>query len=380
MLSDKDYREILNTVYSVNRCEDRERFLDTLIPSLVHIFHADCVTFQIIEGCPFQIQVVESRSFKPENASRLSEDTFYPQLYKDNFYQVSPLLKEALASTKTVLKIGESITLKEWERSDFYTNFMVPQHLYWEMFLAMRWQYLLNGMITVWRSRDQKDYDNCDIEKAAILTPHIVIATRNNSIISRHIGQQSNVSASEDDNLEGIILLDHKLHPLYFDKKARELCNNLVETNKLSKYENECPVPASVNGECSELLDLLKTGGYTFLWPRQRTLNAANGQSINMECSLVWKTDIINSRPNFIVTLRVDDQPKSRQPSNTLSKRERDIVYYLNQGFSYSEIGEKLCISKLTVHTHIKNIYRKLGVKRRFDLYQYGNLRGTTIQ
>lgn len=274
MLSDKDYRDILNTIYAVNRCEDRESFLNTLIPSLVNIFNADCVTFQLIQGNPFQIHIVESRSFKPDSAYRLSEDKFYPQLYKENFYQMSPLLKEALSSTKTVMKIGESITLKEWERSDFYTNFMVPQRLYWEMFLALRWQHTLNGMITVWRARNRGDYDNSDIEKAEILTPHMVIATRNISVISsisRPANQQTNVVNIESDTREGLILLDHKFRPLYFDNKARQICENLVETNKLCKYENEYPIPVCVTRECSELLDLLKKGEHTVLWPRQHT-------------------------------------------------------------------------------------------------------------
>jgi DNA-binding NarL/FixJ family response regulator len=54
-----------------------------------------------------------------------------------------------------------------------------------------------------------------------------------------------------------------------------------------------------------------------------------------------------------------------------LSKREFDIIYYLNKGLSYTEIGEKLFISKLTVHTHVKNIYRKLGAKNRIEMYRY---------
>jgi DNA-binding NarL/FixJ family response regulator len=37
---------------------------------------------------------------------------------------------------------------------------------------------------------------------------------------------------------------------------------------------------------------------------------------------------------------------------------------------SDDEIGEKLYISRQTVHTHIKNIYRKLGARSRIELYR----------
>jgi DNA-binding NarL/FixJ family response regulator len=53
-----------------------------------------------------------------------------------------------------------------------------------------------------------------------------------------------------------------------------------------------------------------------------------------------------------------------------LSRREIDVIYYLTRGLSDDEIAEKLYISRQTVHTHIKNIYRKLGAKSRIELYR----------
>ena len=48
-----------------------------------------------------------------------------------------------------------------------------------------------------------------------------------------------------------------------------------------------------------------------------------------------------------------------------LSPREREILMYLEEGSTYNEIAEYLCISPHTVHTHIKNIYEKLHAKGR---------------
>lgn len=53
--------------------------------------------------------------------------------------------------------------------------------------------------------------------------------------------------------------------------------------------------------------------------------------------------------------------------SDILSKRERDILKYIEEGLSYSEIGSSLCISPHTVHSHIKNIYGKLEATSRRD-------------
>ena len=80
-----------------------------------------------------------------------------------------------------ILKLGESISLKDWERTDMYNSFIAPQNLYWEMFLSLRWKNNLEGMITLWRSKDQGNYEGSDMLKAELLAPHLSVAARNAS-------------------------------------------------------------------------------------------------------------------------------------------------------------------------------------------------------
>lgn len=49
------------------------------------------------------------------------------------------------------------------------------------------------------------------------------------------------------------------------------------------------------------------------------------------------------------------------QVSGKLSNREIQVVSLFVKGFSEEEIGERLFISKSTVHNHTTNIYSKLG-------------------
>lgn len=48
-----------------------------------------------------------------------------------------------------------------------------------------------------------------------------------------------------------------------------------------------------------------------------------------------------------------------------LTKREHEILELLIEGLSYKEIAEKCFISKETLNSHIKNVYRKLNVHSR---------------
>jgi len=52
-----------------------------------------------------------------------------------------------------------------------------------------------------------------------------------------------------------------------------------------------------------------------------------------------------------------------KNPFSTLSKREVEIVRLITQEFSNNDIAEQLEISKRTVETHRKNIFKKTKVK-----------------
>ena len=375
-LTGKDYRDILNLVYLANRCEDTESFINMLFPSIMQVFHAECATFQLIKGYPEHIEIVESRSFRTDSIN-IYEDKFYPVLYKGSFYQYSPLLKQAISSPKTILKFGDSISFRDWERSDFYNNFMLPQQLYWELFLTLRWKNKLEGMVTLWRSKKQPDYEDREVVKAAMLASHFGVAVHNIYLISQ-INTRKNHSLSADEaNSEGLLWLDHEFTPSFFNAEARNICLQLLSKmscNTSDLEEGEFPVPSCIIKDCSDLLDLLKTEEQPILSPKERTVLTGSGKKFRIECSLIWKADQINSMPNFIVTLSdLSDEKKleaALQDRFQLSRRELDVIYYLTRGLSDDEIGEKLCISRQTVHTHIKNIYKKLGVKSRIELYR----------
>jgi DNA-binding NarL/FixJ family response regulator len=59
--------------------------------------------------------------------------------------------------------------------------------------------------------------------------------------------------------------------------------------------------------------------------------------------------------------------PTKTNTSETLTKREEEILGFLAQGYFYKEIAGSLSISVETVRTHIRNIYEKLQVRTRTE-------------
>ncbi|PWC31272.1 response regulator transcription factor [Azospirillum sp. TSO35-2] len=67
------------------------------------------------------------------------------------------------------------------------------------------------------------------------------------------------------------------------------------------------------------------------------------------------------------IVRRVQGTPPAANepPPPALTEREIDILWGIAKGFTYGDIAERLGISRNTVMTHIKNIYRKLEVNSR---------------
>lgn len=90
----------------------------------------------------------------------------------------------------------------------------------------------------------------------------------------------------------------------------------------------------------------------------------------------VSKTIIRNTRNHPKVAMTVMQEsaveffPSTKERFMLLSEREKEIVSLLVKGASKKEIAMGLHIAVSTVETHVKNIYKKLGVKKMTELTQ----------
>lgn len=64
------------------------------------------------------------------------------------------------------------------------------------------------------------------------------------------------------------------------------------------------------------------------------------------------------------------DEEDNCEPT-VLTERENEITALIASGFTNREIGEKLHLSHHTIHTHRRNILKKLGVKSASELTVY---------
>ena len=70
------------------------------------------------------------------------------------------------------------------------------------------------------------------------------------------------------------------------------------------------------------------------------------------------------------IALNKEFDPENCEPTS-LTERENEITALIASGFTNKEIGVKLYLSHHTIHTHRKNILKKLGIKSTSELTVY---------
>jgi len=64
------------------------------------------------------------------------------------------------------------------------------------------------------------------------------------------------------------------------------------------------------------------------------------------------------------------------QPTNTLTRREWQILTLVSEGMSNAEIAQRLWVTEQTVKFHLSNVYRKLGVSNRTQASRWVRING----
>ena len=89
--------------------------------------------------------------------------------------------------------------------------------------------------------------------------------------------------------------------------------------------------------------------------------------TVQGDAHLPWHGDVADSVRAVAAFLGVPQPPREAQPEGVgeLSEREREVLHLVAEGLSDSEIAERLVLSPHTVHRHVANIRRKLGLHSR---------------
>jgi DNA-binding NarL/FixJ family response regulator len=87
-------------------------------------------------------------------------------------------------------------------------------------------------------------------------------------------------------------------------------------------------------------------------------------------------TNDISSALRALVAGDTTVETQSGDETRKLSRRQKELMLMLNQGFSNRDIAGKMDISEHTVKVHLWRLFRKLGVNSRTQALAFGRANG----
>jgi DNA-binding NarL/FixJ family response regulator len=143
-----------------------------------------------------------------------------------------------------------------------------------------------------------------------------------------------------------IILLDISLP----DMDGLQLCERIRVKNKHSKI-----IGLTSTNEAGIITGLLQRGGNGYV------LKNMERSELIESIRTVLKNKVYLSAAANDKVLEQFQSGKPADHSIVLTRREREILLLLADGFNGPQIAEKLFLSPLTVETHRKNLFRKFN-------------------
>ena len=366
-----DRNDLEDILKIVNLCMARVKTgcLDTrdLLIEMLNVFRSDDAQFfpsnQSFDG----VDLTNSYSIKESSADLVK--------YIEYYWRYDPLYSAQFSPipTNRVFKTDDIISYSQLKKLDYYREYL--QRINWFGELVIR---LCNddgfwGAISLSRSPKQPFFNHADVHKAEFLLPYLINTFEATMFLARIIGEHKVLEQWLESKSDGIILLDTKLHSLFYNDKARQFCLSLLgmKMEDLSKHQStDIAVPGAIVEDCKYLTRMFESQG---VFPHNRIINTKYGERYYIKYTLISQSYPEITIPCFIVhinklTICDDETEVLLLKDYKLSAREEIIAQYTGLGLTNKEIAEKLDISLFTVQCHLRNIFEKTGIKRRTQL------------
>ena len=259
---------------------------------------------------------------------------------------------------KSVISILDIMPYKDFENTEYYTDFLKKDNLYYEIAMPLRIGSSILGGIGVFNPKECGNFTSKDIAILEKLSK-IISTSLNNYIITKDLVDKENLFTDLTyQNPMGIIVLRNNNSICYYNDHAKEYCldilNGKITTNPV-KY----------------VLDtLFIEGNFKKNSSSNSMYRNVNNYNITIVPSLITRVSLgIESFTYVYIAKNTVSLNNSFDYSKyKLTNREMEIVDLVFMGYSNKDIANELVISYNTVKTHIDNIFRKLNVDNRSAL------------
>jgi DNA-binding CsgD family transcriptional regulator len=364
----QDYQRILGLVRSLDPAEEPAHVREAITITLMEMFGAYGGLFVL--GDPATGRLI------PTNSTLVNVDKNYYDQYVRYYWRFDPVHNAVSNGSRAAFRFSDTHPPSLRLKREFYNGFLCPQDIGAELVVCLRADNKLSGSVSLFRSTRDEDFAYRDVERAQIVSSYVSSIFRNAALVSRLLEEKARFEAMCESLGEGIIVLDHRLDARFWNTRASEICRLVpqeVSVHICHFGDRSLVVPDEVITDCMALKRGFEAGGSALDFVRQRIINLSETDSVRVDTRVFTNPLEPVSRAHFLVSMatepRINACPEDViQEQYNLTKRELEVIRCVSRGLTNQEIADKLFVSLLTVITHLKNIYRKVGVRNRTEL------------
>ena len=367
-MKNRDYKDIIKVSQLAYSSLDTTTLRLRALSGLEKVFEA--------EGGVFLLADPELNKLAVGNIVSLHVNKNETARYAQYYWRYDPVYQAALCLKKTAFKNSDILPYSEWMKLEYYNDFLRPMNIYRELVICPRLGARILGQISLFRPKSQLNFNERDILKANIIAPSIAIALRNAILFSKAETERDLLLDLNEFLLEGIIILDYELYPVYISPKAKEMLSYLLpkHSGRIGEVgSGSWSIPSAVLEDCSVLK---RASGRAVYFQREITIDGKQNKVLHIGISRFPMRCEVPCEPYFLVSVRsvprtCDSAEELTEREYHLTKREVDIATCVRDGLTNRQISQKLSVSEFTVGTHLKNIFEKTGIRNRAKLATY---------
>ncbi len=306
-------------------------------------------------------------------------DPYWAKRYQEYYSSVNLWMKKApqLLVPGVVAQTQQAATDEELERSEFYSDYLRPQGLFYCFGGTVGREREVVSFLTSFRSRRAGPFGEAEISLVKHLMPHLECGLRVHSKISG-LEDRLNSTASMLDLLPWALVL--------FDSQQRPVLTNRAADAIFQQRDGLSLTPEGVGATSHELTQRIRRAVGSSIERSRGRGPAAHGAVLSIPRPsfrrpyefLVIPVQGENrpkEAPSVVAAVLISD-PESVSPADTealqtlyrLTAAEARLASALMQGKTVEEAAEEFEISVNTARGHLRSILSKTQTKRQSEL------------
>lgn len=278
----------------------------------------------------------------------------HPQLMSYEYLDESVHTYRQMLKTQTDISILSQLSTPILIKNKKFTNILAPANIADEMRVALIYQDICWGFLTLFKSTDDGFFTKGEADLLTYIAPFIA------AYLGKSTQFQLTNQPLENQELASFIMLNKQLELVGYTQSGESWLHRLQGELQLSS--NQIPIPLQnlatrlfFSKEPSEKLLLSLDDGELVSVVASRYVTPLDSPKIQ-QVSITFQEPSLSEKINY--------QMLQKQ----LTAQEQKVVGYILSGLSNKLIASELAISVYTVQDHIKSIFTKLAISSRNEL------------